>query len=82
MSYPKNKYERFLKGKRKAYERVSLFFSPNLHNKDKLEELVENCAKHYRDTTKRCSSCMCCGNPRKRGGLTIQERRFLSSLKD
>ena len=78
MSYPKNKRERFQVGERKSYKRVSGWFY--VDNPD--EEFRKKSAKHHRNTTKKCSCIMCCCNPRKRGELTLQELKFLSSLKD
>jgi len=79
MSYPKNKRERFLVGKRKGYKRVSLWFRGN---DTENRELRERHARHHRNTTRICSAIRCCGNPRRRGELTFQELRFLDSLKD
>ena len=35
-----------------------------------------------RKVTKHCSSPYCCGNPRRRGELTRQERKFLEAYYD
>lgn len=78
MSYPKNKRERFLAGKRKGYKRVAAWFYGD--NPD--EDFRKKSARHHRDTTKHCSAVWCCGNPRRMGELTFQEIRFLDSLKD
>lgn len=81
MSYPRNKHERFLIGKRKGYKRVSLWSWKDdpidVRMKDR-----ERWSRYHRDTTKICSALRCCGNPRRRGELTRQELRFLDSLKD
>jgi len=80
MSYPKNKRERFLIGKRKGYKRVALWtcdYDPiDVRVRDR-----ERWARYHRDTTKKCGG-PCCENPRRRGELTFQELRFLGSLKD
>lgn len=72
MSYPKNKRERLLIGKKKGFKRISLWCP----EKDKEK------AGRYKDVTKKCSALWCCGNPRRKGELKFQERRFLDSLKD
>jgi putative IMPACT (imprinted ancient) family translation regulator len=79
MSHPNNRRERFLVGKRKSYNRVFLFYCCDLHTKDELREMIERNSRHHRDTTKICSAVRCCGNPRKRGELTMQELRFFES---
>jgi len=81
MSYPNNKRERFLIGKRKGHKRVSLWFNSDYLYPDR-EKDRERFARNHRDTTKICSAVGCCGNPRRRGELTLQEMKFLSSLKD
>jgi len=79
MSYPKNKRERLLIGKRKGRKRVSLWYrDDDPRNAEWKKESIQR----HRDTTKMCSAVWCCGNPRRMGILTFQEMRFLGSLKD
>jgi len=80
MSYPKNKRERLLIGRRKGRKRVALWICDS----DPIDEQKrdrDRWKRYHRDTTKKCGGG-CCANPRKRGELTLQELRFLSSLKD
>lgn len=83
MSYPKNKRERLQIGQRKGRKRVSLWFLKDMHPRvEERKELREKHSRHHRDTTKMCSALRCCGNPRRRGELTLQEIKFRSSLKE
>ncbi len=83
MSYPKNKRERLLIGRRKGFKRVSSWFY--VENPD--EDFRLKSAKCHRNTTKRCS-CSICTNPRRSGWskqkekLTLQERKFLDFCED
>lgn len=79
MSYPKNKRERLLIGNCKGRKRVSLWF---LDNDPRNVEWKKDNIRRHRDTTKKCSALWCCGNPRRMGELTLQELKFLRSLKD
>jgi len=80
MSHPGNKYERLLIGKRKGLKRVSLWFRTG-ESIDERNALIEKHARYRRSTTKICGR-RCCANPRKHEKqITLQERRFLSSLK-
>jgi hypothetical protein len=76
MSHPKNRRERFLKGKHLGEKRAFGMFSEKFR-----QESPESFAKwshRYRDTTKVCGKA-CCANPRHNGwnpgksGLTMQE---------
>jgi len=81
MSHPNDRRERFLVGKRKSYKRVFLFYCSDLHTKEETAELIEKNSRHLRNTTKICSAVRCCGNPRRRGELTMRELRFFESCK-
>ncbi len=80
MSYPKNKHERFLIGKRKGKKRSDLFWNDySWFNVPDREERIERNRQSRRDTTKLCS-CVMCGNPRKYfGERTLQEKKFFES---
>jgi hypothetical protein len=64
MPHPKDKRDALLKGIFKSKKRVSFF------------DMSADHSCYYRNMTKRCSDPWCCGNPRKRGELTLQEKRF------
>ena len=79
MSHPDNKRERFLIGDREGKRRSK--GRCNFKTVKERQEYQDAFRKRYRDTTKLCS-CEMCGNPRKRGELTMQERRYNVSLND
>ena len=79
MSYPSNKRERFQIGDRKGRKRVAAWF---YGDSPPDEDFRRKSIRYHRNTTKTCSCMMMCCNPRKRGELTLQELKFLSSLKD
>lgn len=70
MAHPKDKRERFLKGKRKGNSRAKDFWN------ELSEDNRTTMSRVHRNTTKVCS-CFMCGNPRKFfNEKTIQEKRF------
>lgn len=82
MSHPRNKRERFLKGKWKGKKRAKA-----LSSSFTTEELFVRIARLLRNTTKLCS-CSMCRNPRRnrynrgKARYTIQEIRAYDSYRD
>jgi len=69
MSHPRNRRERFLFGKLKGEKRARGMSAAETV----VPEWFERTSRMLRNTTKICSSLRCCGNPRRRGELTLQE---------
>ena len=90
MSYPRNKRERFLIGKRKGKKRSDLYwgnynyfniFPDSVFKKRSREEFIKRGRQLRRNTTKLCSCVICGNNPRRYSGeLTLQERRHCEWL--
>jgi len=80
MSYPTNKYERFLIGKHKGERRVPSWIKYYVSGEGMKQdpEARERWCRLARNTTKLCS-CDMCGNPRRVAWgdkLTMKEKRF------
>ena len=87
MSHPKDRRERFLKGKTKGEKRAFRELGGEKflwEDPKKRKKLLERASYLRRNTTKLCS-CSMCGNQRKvawnkKDKLTMQEKKFLESL--
>jgi hypothetical protein len=81
MSHPKDRRDRFLKGKHIGEKRAAGMFSAKFQRE--YPDSFEKWTQRYRNTTKLCGKS-CCANPRHNGfkdRLTVQERKFEEALK-
>ena len=87
MSHPKDRRDRFLKGKRLGEKRAEGYWGSwkkgwSDLSEAELEEFKKAASFMRRNTTKLCS-CSMCGNPRRvawKNKLTMQELKFIESL--
>jgi hypothetical protein len=77
--------ERLHIANKKAKKTFKIYHGFNIDNEDDFKRFYESGNNYfwkekgygqYRKTKVFCSNPLCCGNPRKRGELTVQERRY------